>query len=165
MKKFIVSILLLLPLGLIAQEVKIAVVNTQDIFNIMPEVSELESETASLAEQYDKEYKIMEDEYNRKFADLTAQGDSLSENIRTLRIQEIQSIQERIETFVPMARAAMEKRQEELMVPIREKIQKAIDEVGEENGYSYILNPGVLLYMGKSSVDATDKVKAKLGLR
>jgi len=42
---------------------------------------------------------------------------------------------------------------------------KAIDSVGEENGYTCIMNPQVLLYKGKGVIDATDKVKAKLGLK
>ncbi len=166
MKKFIVSIMLLLPLGMVAQELKIAIVNTNDIFNIMPEVSAMENQIVAMTKEYEKELQIMQDEYTRKYSDLTAQQDSLTENIRMMRIQEIQGIQDRIENFIPMANEARNKKQEELMTPIREKIQKAIDQVGDENSYTYILNPGALLYMNKSAaIDATDKVKAKLGLK
>jgi outer membrane protein len=166
MKKFIVSIMLLLPLGLVAQDLKIAIVNTNEIFNVMPEVSTMENEIMAMTQQYEKELQIMQDEYTRKYSDLTAQQDSLTDNIRMIRVQEIQDIQARIENFIPMANEARNKKQEELMTPIREKIQKAIDQVGEENNYTYILNPGALLYMSKSSaIDATAKVKAKMGLK
>lgn len=165
MKKLIVSMLLLLPLGLVAQEVKIAMVNTNEIFTVMPEVSTMENELVAMAKQYEQELKIMEDEYTRKYTDYMAQGDSLTENIKQLRMQEIQDLHSRIENFYVMANESRNKKQEELMVPIREKIQKAIDTVGEENGYTYILNPGALLYVSKNAVDATDKVKAKLGIR
>jgi len=37
--------------------------------------------------------------------------------------------------------------------------------VGDEKGYTYILNPQVLLYKGNDAVDATDFVKAKLGIK
>jgi len=165
MKKILLSMLLCLPFGLAAQEVKIAVVNTQTILNIMPEVSAMESEIATLGQQYEKQLKIMQDEYTRKYSDLTAQGDSLTENIRMLRLQEIQDIQTRMENFAPQAREHMQKKQEELLQPIQEKIQKAIKEVGEENGYTYILNPAAILYMSPNAIDATDKVKTKLGLK
>ncbi len=166
MKKLIVSMLMLFPLGLVAQEVKIAMVNTNEIFTVMPEVSVMENELAAMAKQYEQELKIMEDEYTRKYTDYMAQGDSLTDNIKQLRMQEIQDLQSRIENFYVMANETRSKKQEELMVPIREKIQKAIDVVGEENGYTYILNPGALLYMNKkAAVDATDKVKAKLGIK
>jgi len=103
MKKFIVFIMLLLPLGMVAQEVKIAVVKTNEIFNIMPEVADMESKMAAHKQQYQQTQKVMQDEYTRKYADLTAQGDTLNENIRNMRLQEIQDIATRLENFVPMA--------------------------------------------------------------
>jgi len=165
MKKFIVSMLLLLPLCLVAQEIKIAIVNTGEIINIMPETSALESEIATLSQQYQNEMKAMEDEYNRKYEDLVAQSDSLTDNIRQLRVQEIEGIRSRLENFVPMAQETIQKKQEVLFAPIQEKLMKAIDSVGEENGYTCIMNPQVFLYKGKGVIDATDKVKAKLGLK
>ena len=165
MKKFIVSMLLLLPLCLVAQEIKIAIVNTGEVFNGMPEISAWENEMATIRQQYQNEMKVMEDEYNRKYADLVAQNDSLTDNIRQLRVQEIDGIRERLENFAPMAQETITKKSEELFAPIQEKVMKAIESVGDENGYTCVLNPQVLLFKGKGVIDATDKVKAKLGLK
>lgn len=165
MKKFVVLIMLLLPLGLAAQEVKIATVDVEAVFMLMPELSSVENELVTMSNQYEKEVKQMEEEYTRKMTDLTAQSDSLTDNIRQLRIQEIQSIQARMENFVQLARETQSKKQEELMEPIRAKLQKAIKDVGDENGYTYILHPQMVLYKSTSAIDATDKVKAKLGLK
>ena len=165
MKKIIVLMLLLLPFGLMAQEIKVAVVNAGEVFNLMPETSALESEMATMRQQYEREAKAMEDEYTRKYSDLALQSDSLTDNIRRIRIQEIEDIQTRLQNFVPMAQEAMEKRQRELYLPIEEKIQKVIKEVGDENGYTFIINPQYFLYQGNGVIDATEKVKAKLGLR
>lgn len=165
MKKFVVSILLLLPLGLAAQEMKIAIVNTQEVFNLLPERSEVDRQLAAYTKQYEDQMKGMQDEYERKYADLTAQGDTLTENIRMLRIQEVQDIETRLQNFVPMAREEIDKKQAELIAPLQEKLQKAISEVAEENGYTYVMSPQVMLYSGSSAIDATDKVKAKLGLK
>ncbi|MDR1524296.1 MAG: OmpH family outer membrane protein [Tannerella sp.] len=165
MKNLIVSVLLLLPLGLAAQEMKIAVVNVQDVFNLLPELSDVEREMSTFAKQYQDAMKGMEDDYNRKFADLTAQNDSLTENIRMLRMQEIEGIRTRMENFAPMAREEIDKKQNELIAPLNEKIQKAIKEVSDENGYTYVLHPQTIIYSGSNAIDATDKVKAKLGLK
>jgi outer membrane protein len=167
MKKIILSMLMFIPLGIIAQEMKIAVVNTQTVFMAMPEISTVESELANLRKQYESEMKTMQDEYTRKNSDLIAQGDSLTENIKMLRLQEMQEIRTRIENFYPIAQEQIEKRQEELITPIQEKINKAIQDVGNENGYAYILidNPQIVLFKGSSAIDATDKVKAKLGIK
>jgi outer membrane protein len=167
MKKIILTVLMFIPLGIIAQEMKIAVVNTQAVFTSMPEISNYETEIANTRKQYESELTSMQEEYNRKYSDLTAQADSLTENIKKLRLQEIQDIQTRMDNFVPMAQEAMSKKSEELLAPIQEKMNKAIKAVGDENGYTYILinTPSIVLYIGSTAIDATDKVKAKLGIK
>lgn len=165
MKKFVVLLFMMLPLGLVAQEAKIAIVNTVEIFNVMPEVSEVETQLGALNEQYEKEFKVMQDEYNKKFAEYVEQRDSLTDNIRLRREQEIQDLENRIQNFVPVAQQEMQKKSQDLYAPIQEKLQNAIKAVGDEKGYTYILNPQVLLYTGNSAIDATPFVKAKLGLK
>ena len=94
-----------------------------------------------------------------------SQQDSLTENIKLRRQQEIQDLETRIQNFVPVAQQEMQKKQQELYAPIQQKMQDAIKAVGDEKGYTYILNPQVLLYKGNDAVDATDFVKAKLGIK
>jgi outer membrane protein len=165
MKKFIVSVLLLLPLGMAAQEMKIAVVNTQEVFSLLPELSDVEKEIVAMTKQYQDLMKTMEDEYTRKFSDYTAQSDTLAENIKLLRMQDIEDLRTRMENFVPMAKEELEKKQNDLIAPLQEKMLKAIREVGEENGYAYIAPFQSMIYVGATAIDATDKVKAKLGLK
>ncbi len=164
MKKLVVLIFMLLPLGVFAQD-KIAIVNTADIFNVMPEVSAVEKQLATLNEQYEKEFKTMQDEYTKKYSEYMSQQDSLTENIKLRRQQEIQDLETRIQNFVPVAQQEMQKKQQELYAPIQQKMQDAIKAVGDEKGYTYILNPQVLLYKGNNAIDATDLVKAKLGIK
>ena len=160
MKKLIVLLLMILPLGAIAQEVKIAFVKTQEVFMAMPEVSGMEKQMADLNEKYRVELKQMQDEYQKKYSDFVAQQDSLTENIKLRRMQEIQDIQERMDNFVQVA----QKKQQELLQPIQQKLHEAIQKVGEEKGYTYIIDPAALLYTGTNAVDATPFVRTKLGL-
>ena len=87
MKKLIVLLLMILPLGAIAQEVKIAYVKTQEVFMAMPEVSEMEKKLADLNEKYKGELQLMQDEYQKKYAAFIQQQDSLTENIKLRRMQ------------------------------------------------------------------------------
>ena len=102
MKKLIALLLMILPLGAIAQEVKIAYVKTQEVFMAMPEVSEMEKKMADLNEKYKGELQLMQDEYQKKYAAFIQQQDSLTENIKLRRMQEIQDIQTRMDNFVQM---------------------------------------------------------------
>ena len=156
MKKLIVLLLMILPLGAIAQEVKIAFVKTQEVFMAMPEVSGMEKQMADLNEKYRVELK--------QYSDFVAQQDSLTENIKLRRMQEIQDIQERMDNFVQVAQQDVQKKQQELLQPIQQKLHEAIQKVGEEKGYTYIIDPAALLYTGTNAVDATPFVRTKLGL-
>ena len=158
MKKLIVLLLMILPLGAIAQEVKIAFVKTQEVFMAMPEVSGMEKQMADLNEKYRVELK------QKKYSDFVAQQDSLTENIKLRRMQEIQDIQERMDNFVQVAQQDVQKKQQELLQPIQQKLHEAIQKVGEEKGYTYIIDPAALLYTGTNAVDATPFVRTKLGL-
>lgn len=164
MKKLFVLLFMLLPLGVFAQEVKIAFVNTQEVFMAMPEVSNMEKQMADLNEKYKVELKQMQDEYQKKYSDFVAQQDSLTENIKLRRMQEIQDIQARMENFMQVAQQDVQKKQQELLQPIQAKLQKAIQDVGSEKGYTCIIDPAALLFTGSNAIDATQFVRAKLGL-
>ena len=53
-----------------------------------------------------------------------------------------------------------------MLAPLLDKIQKAINEVGKEKGYTYIIDvaTGTAVYIGADAVDVTSNVKAKLGI-
>ncbi|MDD4514871.1 OmpH family outer membrane protein [Massilibacteroides sp.] len=165
MKKLIILLFLILPLGAFAQEVKIAFVNTQEVFMAMPEVSAMETQMADLNEKYKVELKSMQDEYTNKYSAYVAQQDSLTENIKLRRMQEIDDIRERMDNFVQVAQQDVQKKQQELMMPIQQKLQDAINSVGTEKGYTYIVDPAALLFRGTNAIDATPFVKTKLGLK
>lgn len=165
MKKLIVFLMMVLPLGAFAQDVKIAFVNTQEVITAMPELAAMEKQMTEINENYKKELKQMQDEYQKKYSDYISQQDSLTENIKLRRMQEIQDIQERINNFLQVAEQDVQKKQQELFTPIQQKVQTTIKAVGDEKGYMYIIDPSVLLYKGTSAVDATPFVKSKLGLK
>ena len=164
MKKLIVLLLVMFPLCAFAQE-KIAFVNSQEIVPSMPEFVAMQKQMSDMEAQYKKELKVMEDEYNKKYADFVQQQDSLTENIKVRRQQELQDIQERSQNFVQQSQQDFQKKQQELFAPIQDKVKKAIKAVGDEKGYTYIIDPQAILYTGTGAVDATPLVKTKLGLK
>ena len=154
MKKLIIFLLMMLPLGVFAQESKIAIVNTQEVIQAMPEFATMQKQMADMEAKYKNEMQVMQDEYNKKYSDFVAQQDSLTENIKMRRMQELQDMEQRTQ----------QKKQGELFTPIQDKLKNAIKAVGDEKGYTYILDPQIVLYQGNTAVDATQFVKAKLGI-
>ena len=82
-----------------------------------------------------------------------------------IRLQEIQGLEQRITTFQQSAQTSLQNKEIELLRPIEEKAQNAINIVAEKGKYTYILDSssGMLLY-SKESEDILEKVKKELGL-
>ena len=167
MKKFIVLLMLLLPMSMsmVGQEIKIATVNTNEVMSAMPEIDVLENELIALQKQYQNMYKALSEEYERKMTDYLAQQDSLAENIKTMRLQDMEGIRTRVDNLQQAAIQDEQEKKEKHLTPVYEKVKNAINQVGKENGYTCIIAPEALLFQGESIIDATDKVKAKLGLK
>ena len=159
MKKLIIFLL-----GVFAQESKIAIVNTQEVIQAMPEFATMQKQMADMEAKYKNEMQVMQDEYNKKYSDFVAQQDSLTENIKMRRMQELQDMEQRTQNFIQISQQDFQKKQGELFTPIQDKLKNAIKAVGDEKGYTYILDPQIVLYQGNTAVDATQFVKAKLGI-
>lgn len=164
MKKLIIFLLMMLPWGVFAQESKIAIVNTQEVIQAMPEFATMQKQMADMEAKYKNEMQVMQDEYNKKYSDFVAQQDSLTENIKMRRMQELQDMEQRTQNFIQISQQDFQKKQGELFTPIQDKLKNAIKAVGDEKGYTYILDPQIVLYQGNTAVDATQFVKAKLGI-
>ena len=132
---------------------------------MMPEFKDMQKKMEDLNAKYKTELETMNSEYQKKYSDFVAQQDSLTENIKVRRMQEVQDMQQRIDNFVQVAQQDVAKQHQDLMTPIQQKLQDAIKAVGAEQGYTYIIDPQVLLYTGPNAIDATSLVKAKLGLQ
>ncbi len=167
MKKLIALLLMFLPFAkaVNAQEVKIAFVNTQEVFMALPEVTDMRKQLDDLNANYQKELETMQNEFQKKYSDFIAQQDSLTENIKVRRMQEVEDLRQRMDNFVQVAQQDVNQKQQELVAPIQQKMIDAIQAVGAEQGYTYIIDPQVLLYTGPNAVDATPFVKIKLGLQ
>jgi outer membrane protein len=165
-KKIVVLMLIALPLSIKAQE-KLAYVNIQEIFQVMPELTEIEKTIADLNEQYKKELDKMYEEYAAKAKEYQDNLQTMAESIKTRRQGEIVDIEKRIGTFQQSANEELQKKQMELVNTLRQKILTATSEIGVENSYTYIFDISAqsIAYHSAKAVDVTPLVKKKLGIK
>lgn len=167
-KKLIIAVLCCLPMSLMAQTAfKFGTVNSAEIIAAMPERAAAEQQLQDLSKKYEDEFVKVQEEFQSKYKELQALGDTVPETIRMRRLQEVQESQQRIESFRTMAQEDIAKKQEELFIPIQQKLMDAIKAVGEEGKFTYIfdLTYPVVLYQGVGNEDITPLVKAKLGIQ
>lgn len=165
-KKLIVAMMLLIPMGLCAQQ-KFGHVNSAAIIPLMPEYTTSQNEIQTLQKQYEDEIKRMQDELNKKGEEFEAQKATLPANIAERRQAELQELYNRMEQYYREGQQHMEKASQEKMGAISDKLKAAIKEVGVAGGYVYIMDTaaGVPYISETLSVDVTETVKAKLGIK
>lgn len=167
LKKFALLALCALPIGLFAQDAKFGHINSQEIISAMPEVANIEKEVDAIGKQYEGEIMKMQEEYNAKVKEFQEKQDSMPEGIKKVRVAEIQEIETRVNTFRQTAYQEIQKKQQDLFVPIREKVTKAINDVAVEGKFTYIIDLGsqAIIYKSPTSNDITAAVKKKLALK
>ena len=166
-KKIALVLLCALPFSLMAQEVKLGHVNSQEILTDMPERAVIEKTVGDLQSQWEKELVKMREEYYAKVKEFQEKQATMPESIKSARQGEISDLEQRISTFNQTASEDLRKKQQELFTPVIDKVKKAINEVGSENGYLYIfdLSTQSIIYQSPKSNDVTPLVKKKLGLK
>ena len=143
-------------------------INMGDVFESMPEKAQVQKEMEELQSKYETELSKMGDEYQKKVSDYVAEQDKLEKNIAEARAQEIDQLQQRIQNFREMAAKDLQSQQQSKVAPIIEKINKAIQAVGEKEGFTYIfdLSQGNILYFSPSQcIDVLPLVKKELGIQ
>lgn len=162
------ALLLMFTLSLhMASAQKFSYVNTADVLQSLPEVKQANSELETYRNQLINLGQKRVETLRSKYADLEqrqAQG-----NISPIQLeQENNALKEEEKQIMAFEQDSQQKvvaKSEELLGPIRDKVQKAIDEVAKENNYAYVFDnsSGFILY-ADASVDITALVKTKLGL-
>ena len=168
MKRILTIAVALLPLMLLAQA-RIAVVNSQHIFDLMPEKAKAEVQLKALSDKYHDEYQMMLGEFDKKYADYqsVAVEPSTPVAIRDRRLQELNQEDQKLREFEQRANDDIQARRDAMTKPIANKVQAAITAAGQQGAYDIVFDTAVtpVAFTGPNVVDLTPAVKAILGLK
>ena len=157
----------LMPLMLMAQA-RIGIVNSQQIFDLMPEKAAADAQLKTLSEQYHAEYVLLQNEFDKKYADYqtVAADASMPETIKERRVQELQESDKKMREFERRAADDIAASRTVLLQPITDKIQAAIRQAGQQGNFDLVLDTAVtpVAYSGPNTIDITPMVKNILGL-
>jgi outer membrane protein len=151
-----------------SQNLKFGHVNSDELIQAMPEY---DSATANL-EKFRKELvnalELMTVELNNKNDAYTKESKNLTDIVKQTKEQELIDLNRRIQDFQQNAQTQLQNKQVELFQPIYTKVDKAIKDIGKENGFLYIFDvaKGALLYFDETkSTNIMALAKTKLGLK
>ena len=167
-KLFRISLLVLAVIFIQAGEAiaqKYGYVNSQQILAEMPDVKQMEENLEALGSQLQKKGEQMLKSYKQKEENAIREKEkgTLSPVEEETLLKELQSTQGEILKFEQEMQSKIMDKRNELLGPIYEKINSAIQDVAKEQGYSMIFDSQVLLF-AEETVNVTTQVKTKLGI-
>jgi len=121
-----------------------------------------------MAEQYDADLKLMQDELQKKSDEYQKEQANLLDNVKQRREQELQDLYQRMQQSYQDNQTALQKAQQEKMGAINDKVMAAVKKVGEAGGFIYVVDTstGVIPFINTTlSTDVTAQIKKEVGLQ
>lgn len=170
-KLFLAALVAVMFLGFQSNaQVKIGYTNVDVILGQLPETKTVEAELKTRKDQYDASYKQKVTDFQTKLQAYEKGAATMSDVIKADKEKELQTAQASIEEFQKSAQDDLQKKQNQLLAPILQKIQTGIDAVAKEAAYTHVFNidagqgtTPILLYATEES-NITNLVLKKLGV-
>jgi len=152
---------------------KIGYTNLDYLLSLMPDVKQIESELQAYEKQLSGQLESMYQDYQKKMEEYQKGVSSglMSELVKQEKEKELVGLQGNIKEFEEKAQKDLQKKQVSLLEPVYDKIQKSIDKVAAENGYTYVLNThadmggsAIILYARNKDEDISSLVLKDLGV-
>ena len=148
-------------------QAKVGYLNSQKILEKYKEAQDVRKQLEEMNKGWEQEAQNMQRELQELSEKLETQSLLLSEAKKAERQQEGQLLLQKLQKFQaekwgPQGQLVQE--EAKLLKPIQDKIIKAINKVGETDGYDYIFDTVTanIVFASKKQTDLTDRVVAEL---
>ncbi len=153
-----------------AGSLKLGYTNIDYVLSQTPEAKDIQNQLTIQRTQTENELKRMQKELEDKYGAYEKGAAQMSDVIRKDRETELQGLQSRIQEFSQTAQTSLQTKYQQLVNPVVQKIQKAIDAVAKEENYQYVFNLDAgantipILLVAPEENNITDSVLKKLGI-
>jgi outer membrane protein len=150
--------------------IKIGYTNVDYVLSLMPESKQIESDLKAYTAQLEAQLKSKASEFETKYQAYEKGAATMTDVIRQDKERELQNLKGEIDEFQKGADQSIQKKQQALLEPALDKLQKAIDQVAKENGYTYVFNSDAgygttpILLHGPDEGNISDLVLRKMGV-
>ena len=144
---------------------KLGRINSQEVILAMPETKEMQTSLQAVQKDWEENLEAINVEFNNKLQEFQKNLNTRSDAVRQIKEKELNDLRTRCNELQQMAQQDLGKKEQELMTPIVEKAQKAIQTVSKAGGYTAIFESGSLIYFDEATMtDITPLVKKELGI-
>jgi len=166
-KGLVIVALFLCAAGASAQNLKFGHINSQELLMAMPERDSAEAKLKRYAKDLQDQVETLQVEFNKKYQDYLQKKATFTDAIREMKEKELSDLQQRAQEFEQTAQQDYQRQQGELMRPVVDKANAAIQKVAKANGFVYVfdISTGAVAYFSDQSTDVLPLVKKELGLK
>ena len=128
------------PISRLVKEARFGHIDTQSLLESMPERNSIQTEIEGAAAQYEQEIVRMQGELEAKVAEYQQKAESWPTAIRAQKEQDITQDQQGLEQFYATVQQELAILEQSLLEPMIERARTAIEQVGAEEGFTYIFD-------------------------
>ncbi|NJO01561.1 MAG: OmpH family outer membrane protein [Bacteroidia bacterium] len=146
MKKLAIYLFLLVSVFVVTfipanAQTKIGYFDLNLVLPQLPEFKQAQADMETYGRQVEEELKAKQGDFDKKLKDYQDKMDKgeLTQALQQSKESELQSLQRQFQEFQQQIQVEAQNREQKLLSPIYEKVEKAIQEVAKENNYAFII--------------------------
>ncbi|MCE7067072.1 OmpH family outer membrane protein [Dyadobacter sp. CY326] len=150
---------------------KIGYTNVDIVIARLPESKAMQSQLEITKSQLEKAIDESIKEFQGKADNYQKTAGQMTDIIRADKEKELENLQTRIQEMRSKAQYSLQNKQQQLMAPIQTKVNAAIQQVGKEHAYVYIINMDggegtvpFILFASSEENNVTNLILQKLGV-
>lgn len=150
-----------------AQEGMFGYIDFNSTLRLMPEYMEADINLQKIQSDYREEIERSKREFERQYIEFMLEQDHLSASIVAKRQKELQLLMDNNAQFRDKVQSELEAKRNELLVPLKKKLLKAVSDVCTAKGLDYVIDTGKGTYLyinANKSVDISEDVYKLLGI-
>lgn len=145
---------------------KFGYIDVQELVFSMPEMETVRADFEAFQKDLEGQHESMVVEFNRKRDEFERTQATLTDGMRRLKEEELQTTIQNIQNFEQSIQGLVQEQQGKLFEPLFTKAQAAIDSVAASNGFTAVFAAGALVYIDKATmVDVLPLAKTHLGIQ
>ena len=152
-----------------AQQPKMGYCNFQLLVARHPDATAAQQQLTTHERQLQERLRVKQEYAQAKLQEYQelAQAKRITPEEDGARRKELEKLDEELQAASSDARTSMQRKQEELLNPIIEKVRAGVEAVAKEEGFTYVINDGPkgsTVLVGPSADDLTERVAKRLNI-
>lgn len=160
----LLALFLLAATSVATAQLDIGYLNTQEVLNQLPERQQIQQELNNFVQQKEQEMQQASTEFQNAVAEYQQNQSNMTQQEIEQRENELSQMEQDLNEMRQSLQQEIVQKRQELLGPIFNRINQAIQTIAEENNLDYVFNEAtssgdnIIYYADESAMDLTQQV-------